>query len=155
MTSILRLIAATPDTHDLLVGALGLHGIACRDEGEIVVVESNVSACEERQASARVVALLRDALPAPEREEISVMEDLAFPREFPVTTRLEAWWTVSESSRFDNACFDKALATDAFSIWFQPMVNTVGRMEITRVARSIPPSAHPEWRESLVSVGFC
>ena len=40
--------------------------------------------------------------------------------EFPVTTRLESWWSV-----FGTPWFEKAMATDAFSIWFQPVVDTV------------------------------
>jgi len=116
--------------HDLLAGALAEHGIAYRSQGKMVVVEGTADGSDgegggaECQA-ASVVALLRDVLSPPEREAVSVVEELDFPHEFPVTTRLEAWWSV-----FETSWFEKAVAADAFSIWFQPVVDTTLRRTI-------------------------
>jgi EAL domain-containing protein (putative c-di-GMP-specific phosphodiesterase class I) len=115
MPDFLRLIAATDDMHELLVGALSEHGVAHEISGKIVTI-GNDSPPE------RVIALLRTILSGPEREAVSVVEELNFPHEFPVTTRLEAWWSV-----FETSWFEKAIAASAFSIWFQPVVDTTAR----------------------------
>lgn len=120
MASSLRLIAATPDMRELLVGALSEHGIAHSSQGKVVIVDGGGEAAPER-----VIAMLREVLSAPEREAVSVVEELNFPHEFPVTTRLEAWWSV-----FETSWFEKAIAADAFSVWFQPMVDTTARRTI-------------------------
>jgi EAL domain-containing protein (putative c-di-GMP-specific phosphodiesterase class I) len=116
MSDSLRLIAATEDMRDLLAGVLAEHGIAHQVHGKMVVIEG---------APEPVVGLLRSVLSGPEREAVSVVEELNFPHEFPVTTRLEAWWSV-----FETSWFEKAVATDAFSVWFQPVVDTTARQII-------------------------
>ena len=120
MTSTLRLIAATPDMRELLVGALADHEVAFHTQGKMVVLENTVGSGVEH-----VVSLLRNVLTAPEREAVSVVEELEFPGEFPVTTRLEAWWSV-----FNTSWFEKAIAADDFSVWFQPVVDTTARRTI-------------------------
>ena len=121
MASSIRLIAATPDMRELLVGSLAEHGIPYHSEGKVVVVESS----SDDGSPGRVVALLREVLSAPEREAVSVVAALDFPHEFPVTTRLEAWWSV-----FETSWFEKAVADDTFSVWFQPVVNTAAQRTI-------------------------
>ena len=118
MASALRLIAATPDMRELLTTALEEHGIAFHSQDKVVMVEGDGT-------PERVVGLLRQILSGPEREAVSVVEDLAFPDEFPVTTRLEAWWWV-----FTTSWFEKAIAANAFAIWFQPVVDTTARRTI-------------------------
>ena len=112
METSLRLIAATADAQGHLMDALTDHGVACHSQGKMVVVDGAIDR-------------VRDALSGPEREAVSVVEDLEFPGEFPVTTRLEAWWSV-----FETSWFEKAVATDAFSVWFQPVVDTTARQTI-------------------------
>src|SRR5580700_1954795 len=100
MATSVRLIAATPDMQGLLMKALEEHGVACRSEGKIVIVESESgSAADSGVAFLHIVALLREALSGPQRESVSVVEDLEFPHEFPVTTRFEAWSAALETSR--------------------------------------------------------
>lgn len=113
MPDILRLIAASGDMHQLLTGALAERGIAHEVHGKMVVIGG---------APERVIALLRSVLSGPEREAVSVVEELNFPHEFPVTTRLEAWWSLLETS-----WFEKALDSNSFSVWFQPVVDTTMR----------------------------
>jgi len=123
MTSSLRLIATTSDMRDLLARTLAEHGVGYRNQGKMVVVESAAEGLDGEQAGPeQVVALLRESLSAPEREAVSVVEELEFPNEFPVTTRLEAWWSV-----FETSWFAKAVTSNAFSIWFQPVVDTTAR----------------------------
>lgn len=121
MGTSLRLIAATPDAQGQVIHALNEHGVACHAQGKMVVVER----ANDDILPQRVIAVLRDALSGSEREAVSVVEALEFPHEFPVTTRLEAWWSV-----FETSWFEKALATDAFSVWFQPVVDTTARRTI-------------------------
>ena len=131
METSLRLIAATADAQGHLMDALTDHGVACHSQGKMVVVDGAIDR-------------VRDALSGPEREAVSVVEDLEFPGEFPVTTRLEAWWSV-----FETSWFEKAVATDAFSVWFQPVVDTTARqtigheclLRLTRGARRSIPRA--------------
>lgn len=139
MPFVLRLIAATTDMRDLLAGALVQHGIPCHSRGNMVIVESSPLSPEAGQSEKRdydgenacarqaiaVMALLRNVLSGPEREAVSVVEEMDFPHEFPVTTRLEAWWSV-----FETSWFDKAVADGAFSVWFQPVVDTSVRRTI-------------------------
>jgi EAL domain-containing protein (putative c-di-GMP-specific phosphodiesterase class I) len=123
MDTSLRLIAATPDMHEILTRTLAEHGVGYRSQGKMVVVENAAEGLDGEQIGPeRVLALLRDALSAPEREDVSVVEELDFPQEFPVTTRLEAWWAV-----FETSWFEKAVSSDAFSVWFQPVVDTTAR----------------------------
>lgn len=123
MTTSLKLIAATPDMQHILARTLAEHGVGYRNQGKMVVVESAAEGLNgEQSAPEQVVALLREALSAPEREAVSVVEELDFPNEFPVTTRLEAWWSV-----FETSWFEKAVASNAFSVWFQPVVDTTAR----------------------------
>jgi EAL domain-containing protein (putative c-di-GMP-specific phosphodiesterase class I) len=131
MDTPLRLIADTPAMQGLVIDALTGHGVACHTQGDMVVVESGPRSGSGSGANSksnvdipqqRVIAVLRDALSGPEREAVSVVEALEFPHEFPVTTRLEAWWSV-----FETSWFEKALAADAFSVWFQPVVDTTAR----------------------------
>lgn len=118
MDSSLRLIAATPDMTDALTSALREHGIAFRNEGNLVMVEGD-------GAPERVVGQLRQFLSGAGREGVSVVEEMAYPDEFPVTTRLDAWWWV-----FATAWFEKAMAANAFAVWFQPVVDTTARRTI-------------------------
>jgi EAL domain-containing protein (putative c-di-GMP-specific phosphodiesterase class I) len=112
-------MAGTPDVKDLLAGVLAGRGIPCHTEGEMIACDNDMVAPET------IVGLLRDALSGPELEEVSVVEGMDFPHEFPVTTRLEAWWSV-----FETSWFEKAVAAGAFSIWFQPVVDTTARRTI-------------------------
>jgi EAL domain-containing protein (putative c-di-GMP-specific phosphodiesterase class I) len=128
MSSSLRLIAATPDMRELLVQALAEHGVRYHADGKVVVVEdggAESADAGEKGGPGGVVSLLRGVLSGPERDAVSVVEELDFPNEFPVTTRLEAWWSV-----FETAWFERARATNAFSIWFQPIVDTTARRTI-------------------------
>ncbi len=128
MASTLKLIATTPEMRDLLVGALEKHGIAYCSQGEMIVIESGSDAAgEDDHAPEQVIALLRSILSAPVRDAVSVVDELNFPNEFPVTTRLEAWWSL-----FETSWFEKAVTDDAFSIWFQPIVDTAARRTIGR-----------------------
>jgi EAL domain-containing protein (putative c-di-GMP-specific phosphodiesterase class I) len=127
MSSSLRLIAATPDMCEVLEGALADHGVKYHAEGKVVVVEdgSDAANADEAGVTGRVVSMLREVLSTPEREAVSVVEELNYPNEFPVTTRLEAWWAV-----FETSWFERARAAEAFSIWFQPIVDTTARRAI-------------------------
>ena len=120
MSDSLRLIAATEDMQELLIGALAEHGVAHQVHGKMVTIQSDEGGGDA--APEKVVALLRSVLSGPEREAVSIVEELNFPHEFPVTTRLEAWWSV-----FETSWFEKAMAAKAFSIWFQPVVDTTVR----------------------------
>jgi EAL domain-containing protein (putative c-di-GMP-specific phosphodiesterase class I) len=132
MAIALRLVAATPEMRNLLTAVLAEHGISFRIHGRLVVVEGGAECRSDgdamRQARGqqiRVLRLLRSALSRPERDAVSVVEELAFPDEFPVTTRLEAWWSV-----FETSWFEEAKEGSAFSIWFQPVMNTTVRRVI-------------------------
>jgi EAL domain-containing protein (putative c-di-GMP-specific phosphodiesterase class I) len=69
--------------------------------------------------------MLRQVLSAQERETVSVLEELSFPDELPAAIRLDAW-----RRGCDTSWFDKALADEAFSMWFQPVVDTTARRTI-------------------------
>lgn len=119
MSSSLRLMAGTPEVKNLVAGTLAGNGIPCHTEGEMIACEDGAGAPE------KVVGLLRQTLSGADLEEVSVVEEMDFPREFPVTTRLEAWWSV-----FETSWFEKAVAAESFSVWFQPVVDTTARRTI-------------------------
>jgi EAL domain-containing protein (putative c-di-GMP-specific phosphodiesterase class I) len=139
MASSLRLVAATPDMRALLTGTLAQHDITFRGQGDIVIVESDGVAELGRAGwdgvgqddpahnttAERVVNMLRQVLSAHERETVSVLEELSFPNEFPAAIRLDAWRRGCETSWFDQAFTDAA-----FSMWFQPVVDTTARRTI-------------------------
>jgi hypothetical protein len=93
MDTSLRLIAPTDDAQGQLIHALNESGVACRARGKMVIVEAR----DKGVSLEHMIAAVRSALATPEREAVSVVEDLEFPNEFPVTTRLEAWWSVCET----------------------------------------------------------
>ncbi len=134
MASSLRLVATTPDMRALLREALAEHDIAFRGQGDVVIVDgdgtaesygSPGAAGPEDSIAERVVNMLRQVLSAQEREAVSVLEELSFPNESPAEIRLDAWRSGCETS-----WFDRAFAEAAFSMWFQPVVDTTPRRTI-------------------------
>ncbi len=119
----LKLITATNGVGEILAGTLAEHGVGYRVQGRTITIEEESGAGEEEAGVCeRIIGVLRESLSGAQREAVSVVEEPESPEEFPVTTRLEAWWSV-----FSTSWFERAMATDAFSIWFQPVVDATVR----------------------------
>src|SRR5579862_1542694 len=108
--SALHFAAATPALCDVLAGVLAEHQVLFERAPDRITPAG-------REDPVRIVALLRQVLSEGERYAIRVVEDGG--RQFPCMRALDDWWKVRET-----AWFEKALAEDSFTTWFQPIVDT-------------------------------
>jgi len=109
--SSLHLIPATEDMSILLAGILSEHGIPFERR-------HNLFALDNLTGHERLIALLRQVLSEPERQDVSVLTGEVSGR-FPTTHSLDEWWRIHQT-----AWFSDALANDRFETWFQPIVDT-------------------------------
>jgi len=110
--SSLHLIPATEDMSVLLAGILSEHRIPFERR-------HNVFALDNPGGHERLIALLRQVLTEPERQDVGVFAGQV-SRRFPATHSLDEWWRIHQT-----AWFSEALANDRFETWFQPIVDTL------------------------------
>lgn len=107
------LFPATADMGVLLIEVLVQHNISYEPCANLIALPGV-------QDASRVVALLRQILSEPERQELSVFQSDG--REFPRPKSLDDWWRVYQTNWFATA-----LAENRFTTWFQPIVDTNGQ----------------------------
>ena len=115
--SSLHLIPATEDMSVLLAGILSEHRIPFDRR-------HNLFALDNPAGHERLIALLRQVLSEPQRQDVRVLTVEVSrageaSRRFPTTHSLDEWWSVHQTSWFSDA-----LANDRFETWFQPIVDT-------------------------------
>ncbi len=110
------LFPSTPDMGVLLTEVLAQHGVSFEPR-------ANLIALSDLRDPSRVVALLRQILSDPERQDLTMFQTDG--HEFPRPRSLDDWWQVHHTGWFASA-----LSGDRFTTWFQPIVNTNGRRPI-------------------------
>ncbi len=94
----------------LLAGVLAEHSVEFSRQDNLI----SLAGVQNRS---RVVALLRQVLSEPERQAVSVVEDVG--KSYAVSHNLDQWWRIYETN-----WFGRALSEDRFTTWFQPIVDT-------------------------------
>jgi EAL domain-containing protein (putative c-di-GMP-specific phosphodiesterase class I) len=110
------LFPSTPDMGMLLTEVLEQHGVSFEPR-------ANLIALSDLRDPSRVVALLRQILSEPERQDLTMFQSDG--REFPRPRSLDDWWHVHHTGWFASA-----LSGDRFTTWFQPIVDTNGRLPV-------------------------
>jgi len=110
------LFPSTRDMGLLLTDVLVRHGVSFEPR-------ANLIALSERRDPSRVVALLRQILSEPERQDLTMFQSDG--HEFPCPRSLDDWWQVHHTGWFASA-----LSGDRFTTWFQPIVDTNGRRSL-------------------------
>jgi EAL domain-containing protein (putative c-di-GMP-specific phosphodiesterase class I) len=111
------LLPATEDMGVLLADVLEEHRIPFERHRNLFGLPNS----RERASAARVIALLRQLLSEPERQAISVLS--GEPLDFPHSQPIDEWWKIYQTDWFADA-----LASNAFEIWFQPIVDPGGAL---------------------------
>jgi EAL domain-containing protein (putative c-di-GMP-specific phosphodiesterase class I) len=104
------LFPSTPDMGMQLTEVLAQHGVGFEPR-------ANLIALSDARDPSRVVALLRQILSEPERQDLTMFQSDG--REFPRPRSLDDWWQVHHTGWFASA-----LSSDRFTTWFQPIVDT-------------------------------
>jgi len=107
----LHLIPATEDMGALLAAILEEHAVPFARSHDLFSIDNPGD-------HNRLIALLRQVLSGPERQDVSVLTGEVSGR-FPATHSLDDWWRIQQTGWFSDA-----LAGDGFETWFQPIVDT-------------------------------